>query len=56
MNVQDSVRQALAAGAIAPSTVKQIKQAAGRNDARTLQILEDATNDGTIKITTGSAN
>lgn len=56
MNVQDSVRQAIAAGAIAPSTVQPIKQAAGRSDARALQILEDATDDGTIKITTGSAS
>ena len=50
MNVSDSVRQALAAGVIAPSTVQQIKQAAGRNDARALRILQDAIGDGTVTV------
>ena len=44
MNVQDSVHQAITVGAITPSTIRQIKQAAGRNDARTQKILEDTAN------------
>ena len=50
MNVQQSVRQALAAGAIASSTVAEITRNASASDTRTLQILSNAVADGTISV------
>ena len=52
MNVPDSVRQALAAGAIAQSTIDQLGQSVTTSaDTRALAILADAISNGMVSVT-----